>query len=110
MILHPAQSLISGGLAATFGPIATGRRMKTRLMAQAKYRHGGKYKGLHAGVYFQRRRYLPWKGLLPRLMCIPPGQAITWMVADQVVGFVREDRNNEYIESNSSQHLSDRAS
>jgi len=27
-----------------------------------------------------------WKGLLPRLMRIPPGQAITFCVADQIVG------------------------
>jgi len=95
MILHPAQSLISGGLAATFGPIATGPFdvMKTRLMAQAKAPPGteAKYKGfLHAGVVIFREEgiFAMWKGLLPRLMRIPPGQAITWMVADQVVGFV----------------------
>ncbi|KAK8574281.1 hypothetical protein V6N13_097266 [Hibiscus sabdariffa] len=27
-----------------------------------------------------------WKGLLPRLMRIPPGQAIMWVVADQMMG------------------------
>lgn len=27
-----------------------------------------------------------WKGLLPRLMRIPPGQAITWAVSDFIVG------------------------
>ncbi|VVA38311.1 PREDICTED: mitochondrial, partial [Prunus dulcis] len=27
-----------------------------------------------------------WKGLLPRLMRIPPRQAIVWTVADQVIG------------------------
>lgn len=101
MVLHPAQSLISGGLAATFGPIATGPFdvMKTRLMAQAKAPPGteAKYKGfLHAGVVIFREEgiFAMWKGLLPRLMRIPPGQAITWMVADQVVGFV-ESRQTE---------------
>ena len=41
-VLHPAQSLVSGGLAATIGPIATGPFdvAKTRLMAQSKA--GGK--------------------------------------------------------------------
>ena len=101
MVLHPAQSLVSGGLAATFGPIATGPFdvMKTRLMAQAKAPPGteAKYKGfLHAGVVIFREEgiFAMWKGLLPRLMRIPPGQAITWMVADQVVGFV-ERRQEE---------------
>ena len=28
-----------------------------------------------------------WKGLVPRLMRIPPGQAIMWGVADQITGF-----------------------
>jgi solute carrier family 25 citrate transporter 1 len=32
-----------------------------------------------------------WKGLLPRLLRIPPGQAITWAFADQVIG-VYENR------------------
>ena len=27
-----------------------------------------------------------YRGLLPRLMRIPPGQAITWAVADQIIG------------------------
>ncbi len=28
-----------------------------------------------------------WKGLLPRLMRIPPGQAIVWAVSDQITGY-----------------------
>jgi solute carrier family 25 citrate transporter 1 len=27
-----------------------------------------------------------WRGLLPRLMRIPPGQAIVWAVSDQITG------------------------
>jgi solute carrier family 25 citrate transporter 1 len=84
------QSMISGGLAATIGPVATGPFdvMKTRLMAQSKT---GviKYKSaLHALYLIPKEEGIMamWKGLLPRLMRIPPGQAITWMVADQVVG------------------------
>jgi hypothetical protein len=37
-----------------------------------------------------------WKGLLPRLMRIPPGQAIVWCVSDQVVGYVERQRAEEY--------------
>jgi solute carrier family 25 citrate transporter 1 len=33
-----------------------------------------------------------YKGLLPRLMRIAPGQAIVWTVNDQIVGFF-EHRN-----------------
>lgn len=29
-----------------------------------------------------------WKGLLPRLLRIPPGQAIVWAVSDQITGYV----------------------
>ncbi len=29
-----------------------------------------------------------WKGLLPRLMRIPPGQAIVWAVSDQITGLI----------------------
>lgn len=89
-VLHPMQSMISGGLAATIGPVATGPFdvMKTRLMAQSKT---GviKYKSaLHALYLIPKEEGIMamWKGLLPRLMRIPPGQAITWMVADQVIG------------------------
>jgi solute carrier family 25 (mitochondrial citrate transporter), member 1 len=34
---------------------------------------------------------LSWcQGLLPRLMRIPPGQAIVWMVSDQVTGYFEQ--------------------
>jgi solute carrier family 25 citrate transporter 1 len=29
-----------------------------------------------------------YKGLLPRLMRIPPGQAIVWAVSDQITGYI----------------------
>jgi solute carrier family 25 citrate transporter 1 len=90
-VLHPAQSLISGGLAATIGPIATGPFdvAKTRLMAQSKAGGAIKYKSfVHALTLIPREEGIMamWKGLLPRLMRIPPGQAITFCVADQIVG------------------------
>ncbi|GLT66173.1 hypothetical protein SLA2020_385570 [Shorea laevis] len=90
-VLQPWQSMISGFLAGTAGPVCTGPFdvVKTRLMAQS--RHGGelKYKGMvHAirTIYAEEGLLALWKGLLPRLMRIPPGQAIMWAVADQVIG------------------------
>lgn len=90
-VLQPWQSMISGFLAGTAGPICTGPFdvVKTRLMAQS--RSGGelKYKGMvHAipTIYREEGLRALWKGLLPRLMRIPPGQAIMWAVADQVSG------------------------
>ncbi|XP_027100639.1 mitochondrial succinate-fumarate transporter 1 [Coffea arabica] len=91
-VLQPWQSMISGFLAGTAGPVCTGPFdvVKTRLMAQS--RSGGelKYKGMfHAisTIYAEEGLLALWKGLLPRLMRIPPGQAIMWAVADQVIGF-----------------------
>lgn len=90
-VLRPWQSMISGFLAGTAGPVCTGPFdvVKTRLMAQS--RSGGelKYKGMvHAikTIYAEEGLRALWKGLLPRLMRIPPGQAIMWAVADQITG------------------------
>ncbi|CAA2966787.1 mitochondrial succinate-fumarate transporter 1 [Olea europaea var. sylvestris] len=90
-VLQPWQSMISGFLAGTAGPVCTGPFdvVKTRLMAQS--RSGGelKYKGMvHAikTIYAEEGLRALWKGLLPRLMRIPPGQAIMWAVADQITG------------------------
>ena len=56
--------------------------VKTRLMAQEKALHAGggqmKYKGLfHALMVIPKEEGIRalWKGLLPRLMRIPPGNA-----------------------------------
>lgn len=91
-VLQPWQSMISGFLAGLAGPMCSGPFdvVKTRLMAQS--RSGGEviYKGMvHAivTIYKEERLRALWKGLLPRLMRIPPGQAIMWTVADQVTGF-----------------------
>ncbi|XP_078160205.1 mitochondrial substrate carrier family protein [Carex rostrata] len=90
--LQPWQSMISGFLAGTAGPICTGPFdvVKTRLMAQGRSPSGElKYRGMiHAirTIYAEEGLRALWKGLLPRLMRIPPGQAIMWTVADQVTG------------------------
>jgi len=98
--LRPLQSMISGGLAATIGPVATGPFdvVKTRLMAQSKA-GGLKYKSfLHALYVIPKEEgiFAMWKGLLPRLMRIPPGQAVTFMVADQIIqAYLRREKVDE---------------
>ncbi|KAF8012938.1 hypothetical protein BT93_I0948 [Corymbia citriodora subsp. variegata] len=99
-VLRPWQSMISGFFAATIGPVCTGPFdvVKTRLMAQS--RHGGesKYTGMvHAIRTISREEGLLalWKGLLPRLMRIPPGQAIMWAVSDQLTGLY----NRRFLET-----------
>lgn len=64
--------------------------MQTRLMAQERSAGPARYKGLlDAIVTIPREEGLRalWKGLLPRLMRIPPGQAIVWAVSDQITGY-----------------------
>ncbi|KAF8397260.1 hypothetical protein HHK36_016170 [Tetracentron sinense] len=90
--LQPWQSMVSGFLAGTVGPVCTGPFdvVKTRLMAQSRVGGELKYKGMvHAirTIFAEEGLLALWKGLLPRLMRIPPGQAIMWAVADQVTGF-----------------------
>lgn len=92
-VLQPWQSMVSGFLAGVAGPVCTGPFdvVKTRLMAQHKFSDQGeaRYNGMvHAMyvIYKEEGIRALWKGLLPRLMRIPPGQAIMWAVADQVTG------------------------
>ena len=87
--LSPVQSMVSGFSAACLGPCATGPFdvVKTRLMAQEKSGNL-RYRGfLHALITIPKEEGIRamWKGLLPRLMRIPPGQAIVWAVSDQIV-------------------------
>ena len=86
--LTTLQSMASGFSAACLGPVATGPFdvVKTRLMAQEK---AGveKYRGfIHALVTIPREEgiFAMWKGLMPRLLRIPPGQAIVWAVSDYI--------------------------
>jgi Mitochondrial carrier protein len=85
---HMHTSITSNAHPPTSGPMDV---IKTRLMAQGKEGSGGvRYKGLlDALVTIPRQEGLRalWKGLLPRLMRIPPGQAIVWAVSDQITGF-----------------------
>ncbi|KAL6754018.1 mitochondrial substrate carrier protein [Haematococcus lacustris] len=89
--LTPGQSMTSGFLAALLGPVATGPFdvAKTRLMAQDKSGATLKYKGFLdclAKTVKEEGIMSMWKGLLPRLLRIPPGQAIVWAVSDQITG------------------------
>lgn len=94
-MLQPWQSMVSGFLAGFAGPVCTGPFdvVKTRLMAQNQATDGSgeaRYRGMvHAirMIYKEEGLLALWKGLLPRLMRLPPGQAIMWAVADQVTGF-----------------------
>ncbi|GFQ06221.1 mitochondrial succinate-fumarate transporter 1 [Phtheirospermum japonicum] len=91
-VLLPWQFMISGFLAGTAWPVCTGPFdvVKMRLMAQSRSGDEMKYRGMfHAtrNIYAEEGICALWKGLLPRLMRIPPGQAIVWGVADQVIGF-----------------------
>lgn len=59
-------------------------------MAQERSAGPARYTGLlNALVTIPREEGLRalWKGLLPRLMRIPPGQAIVWAVSDQITGY-----------------------
>lgn len=91
--LAPWQSMTSGASAAILGPCATCPFdvVKTRLMAQQKQQGvAPRYTGLiHALTTIPREEGIRamWKGLLPRLMRIPPGQAIVWAVSDQITGY-----------------------
>jgi solute carrier family 25 citrate transporter 1 len=90
-VLQPWQSMVSGFLAGTARPVCTGPFdvVKTRLMAQSREGGGLKYKDMIRAIrtiYAEEGLHALWKGLLPRLMRIPPGQAIMWAVADQVTG------------------------
>ncbi|KAE8723993.1 Mitochondrial succinate-fumarate transporter 1 [Hibiscus syriacus] len=90
-VIQPWQSMVSGFLAGTAGPVCTGPFdvVKTRLMAQSRDGGESKYKGMiHAirTIYAEEGVCALWKGLLPRMMRIPPGQAIMWAVVDQITG------------------------
>ena len=89
--LAPLQSMASGFSAACIGPVVTGPFdvCKTRLQAQATGA-GAEYSGfidVLTRVPREEDVRALWKGLTPRLLRIPPGQAIVWAVSDQVTGW-----------------------
>lgn len=70
-------------------------------MAQEKGLKPAKYTGLLNALYLipkeEGLRAL-WKGLLPRLLRIPPGQAIVWAVSDQITGYFERQQNEKLVE------------
>ena len=68
--------------------------IKTRMMAQGKKGSSGvQYSSLlDALVKIPQQEGIRalWRGLLPRLMRIPPGQAIVWAVSDQITGYFEQ--------------------
>lgn len=85
------KSTVSGGVAAMLGPTMTNPFdvVKTRMMAQAKAppdapRYSGFFDAM-IRIPQQEGMLAMYKGLLPRLMRIAPGQAIVWTVNDQIV-------------------------
>eukprot|EP00879_Flechtneria_rotunda_P020851 GHRR01021952.1.p1 GENE.GHRR01021952.1~~GHRR01021952.1.p1 ORF type:complete len:207 (+),score=62.28 GHRR01021952.1:857-1477(+) len=95
------QSTVSGFMAAMLGPTMTNPFdvVKTRMMAQAKASAGApRYSGfLNALTRIPGEEGLLalYKGLLPRLMRIAPGQAIVWTVNDQIVGLFERRQQEE---------------
>ena len=85
--LTPGQSMTSGFVAGMVGPFATVAFdvVKTRMMAQD--RNNPTYRSImHALYEIPRKEGVSalFKGLVPRLFRIPPGQAIVWAVSDQI--------------------------
>lgn len=86
------QSMASGFLATCPGMVLTNPFdiVKTRLQVQEKTAGGAppKYRGLfHAMGVIAKEEGVGqlYRGLLPRMLRVPPGMAITWAVTDQVV-------------------------
>ncbi|GJN07346.1 hypothetical protein PR202_ga25170 [Eleusine coracana subsp. coracana] len=84
----PWRSMVSGFFAGAVGPVCTGPFdvVKSRLMAQGGGSEVVKYKGtVHAlrTIYAEEGLRALWRGLLPRLVRIPSGAALTWAVTDQ---------------------------
>lgn len=78
----------TGLVASTIGPMLNCPLdvVKTRLMAQDNV-HERKYNGwIHCGKTIAKEEGIAalWKGLLPRLARLAPGQAITWTVVTKV--------------------------
>lgn len=89
-VLPSYAAFINGMIAGSLGPCLNTPMdvLKTRLMAQESVQgQKAKYNGVcHAVRVISREEGLSalWKGLLPRLMRMAPGQAITWTVVMRV--------------------------
>ena len=69
-------------------------------MAQERGDKPARYRSLiHALVTIPREEGIRalWKGLTPRLLRIPPGQAIVWAVSDQITGYFERRQKSELV-------------
>lgn len=94
-MLTPVQSMTTGFMAACIGPVLNNPFdvVKTRMMAarDGQYQYKGFMDCLTTVARNEGMGAL-WKGLTPRLMRTPPGQAIVWAVTDQVCGYFEKQR------------------
>lgn len=90
------KTMISGAIAGAMGPCLNCPLdvIKTRLMGQ-KIEPGQppKYRGVMGTIgtiYKEEGLFALWKGLVPRLMRLAPGQAIMWTVVTRVTTYFEE--------------------
>jgi solute carrier family 25 citrate transporter 1 len=89
------QTASTGLLAAAVGPLFNCPLdvVKTRLMAQDRAGGAPKYSGMMDALRtIAKEEGLPalWKGLVPRLARLAPGQAITWTVVTNVTTWLEQ--------------------
>jgi len=82
---------ISGILAGSMGPCVNNPVdvVKTRLMAQERARKG--WLATTQKIARQEGVGALWRGLMPRLMRVAPGQAITWSVVSRITSYFERD-------------------
>ena len=91
--LSAYQSFISGALAGAAGPLVSAPMdiVKTRFQSIDGVNGTYKYTGIHNAVTsIAKEEGLKtlWRGLLPRVMRLALGQAVTWTVTDKIIAFM----------------------
>jgi len=86
--LAPWQHLLMGGISGGFGPLANNPLdvVKTRMQKQST-KEAPKYKSISQAIPLIAKEEgvaALWKGIVPRLMRIMPGQAITFATYERV--------------------------
>ncbi|KAK3257159.1 hypothetical protein CYMTET_33744 [Cymbomonas tetramitiformis] len=92
------QSMTSGFLAGCVGPFVTAPFdvVRTRLMAQDS--SNPQYRGMLHCAYTTAKEegvLALYKGLVPRLMRVPPGQAIVWAVSDRILNAIEQQAHEK---------------
>lgn len=94
-VLTPVQSATSGFIAASIGPTLNNPMDVVKTRMQAATKAGAGYSGFMDCLLTVGRNEgigALWKGLTPRLARTPPGQAIVWVVSDQITGYFERQR------------------